>query len=85
MNFPMVKIEKISQNISPFGGVSFVHDMFNSYDMRKLIDKESGTRVSICGYTYGTLWETGSTCLCVAAVVLKIYWGLFHIWTHHIA
>jgi len=55
MNFPMVKVQKISQNISPFGGISFVHDMFNSYGMGKLIDKELGTRVSTCGYTYSTL------------------------------
>ena len=56
MNFSMVKVEKISQNFTPFGGISFVHDLFKSSGMRKLIDKELGMRVSTCGYTYGTLF-----------------------------
>ena len=56
MNFSMVKIEKISQNITPFGGISIVHDMFQRSGLRKLIEKELGTRVSTCGYTYGTLF-----------------------------
>jgi hypothetical protein len=51
----MVKIEKISQPITPFGGISFVHDMFKQSGIRKLIDKELGIRVSTCGYTYGSL------------------------------
>jgi len=55
MNFPMVKIEKISQNITPFGGICIVHDMFKRFGLLKLIGKELGTRVSTCGYTYGTL------------------------------
>jgi hypothetical protein len=52
----MVKVEKISQNITPFGGISFVHDMFEASGLRKLIDKELGIRVSTCGYTYGILF-----------------------------
>jgi len=53
----MVKVEKISQHITPFGGISFVHDMFTRSGLRKLIDKELGIRVSTCGYTYGTLFS----------------------------
>ena len=49
-------LKKISQHITPFGGISFVHDMFKRSGLRKLIDKELGMRVSTCGYTYGTLW-----------------------------
>jgi hypothetical protein len=52
----MVKVEKISQNITPFGGISFVHDMFRRSGLRKLIDSELGARVSTCGYTYGSLF-----------------------------
>jgi len=52
----MVKVEKISQNVTPFGGISFVHDMFKRSGLRKLIDKELGARVSTCGYTYGSLF-----------------------------
>jgi len=51
----MVKVEKISQNITPFGGISFVHDMFHRSGLHKLIDKELGMRVSTCGYTYSSL------------------------------
>jgi hypothetical protein len=54
----MVKIEKISQSITPFGGISFVHDMFKRSGLRKLIDRELGSRVSTCGYTYGSLLGT---------------------------
>ena len=56
MIFPMVKIEKISQNMTPFGGISIVHDMFKRFGLRKLIETELGARVSTCGYTYGTLF-----------------------------
>ena len=65
----MVKIERISQNITPFGGISIVHDMFKRLGLFKLIEKELGTRVSTCGYTYGTLFSNwfdlfmcGGTC-----------------------
>ena len=54
----MAKIEKISQNITSFGGISFVHDMFKRSGLLKLIDKELGMRVPTCGYTYGTLCDT---------------------------
>jgi hypothetical protein len=53
----MVKIEKISQNTTPFGGICFVHDMFKRSGLRKLINKELGMRVSTCGYSYGSLWS----------------------------
>ena len=47
----MVTVERISQTITPFGGISFVHSMFKVSGLRKLIDKELGIRVSTCGYT----------------------------------
>jgi hypothetical protein len=52
----MVKVEKISHNVTPFGGISFVHDKFRRSGLCKLIDKELGARVSTCGYTYGSLF-----------------------------
>ena len=51
----MVKVEKISEHLTPFGGISFVHEMFKSSGMSKLIDKELGKRFSTCGYTYNSL------------------------------
>jgi len=53
----MVKVEKISQNFTPYGGIYFVHDKYNLSGLRKLIDKELGMRVSTCGYTYGSLFS----------------------------
>jgi len=58
MIFPMAKIEKVSKNITPFGGVSIVHEMFKRYGLFKLIENELGARVSTCGYTYGTIFRT---------------------------
>ena len=52
----MAKIEKVSQNITPFGGVYFTHDMFKRSGLRKLVDSELGVRKSTCGYTYGNLF-----------------------------
>ena len=52
----MVKVEKISQKVTPFGKISFEHDMFHRFGLRKLIDKELEMRCSICGYTYVSLW-----------------------------
>jgi hypothetical protein len=52
----MAKIEKISQNITSFGGIYFVHDQFKRSGLRKLIDKELGVRASTCGYSYGNLF-----------------------------
>jgi len=51
----MVKIAKKFQNVTPFGGISLVHDLFKRSGLRQLVDKELGRRVSTCGYTYGSL------------------------------
>jgi len=51
----MVKIEKIDHNITPFGGISLVDDMFKRSGLPQLIDKELGNRSTTCGYTYGNL------------------------------
>jgi hypothetical protein len=51
----MTKIQKISKNITPFGGVFFVNDEFKNSGLRKLIDIQLGIRTSTKGYTYGNL------------------------------
>ena len=55
MNFSMVKVEKISQRFTPFGGISFVHDLFKRSGLCKLTDNELDIRSSTCGYTYSSL------------------------------
>jgi len=47
-----VKIQKISSNVSPFSGISFVNNEFNTVGMAQLIDKELGTRVKYVGFSY---------------------------------
>jgi len=51
----MAKIQKISKNITPFGGVFFVHEEFKRSGLCHLIDSQLGTRVSTQGYSYGNL------------------------------
>ena len=51
-NFFTVKIQKISSNVSPFSGISFVNNEFNTVGMAQLIDKELGTRVKYVGFSY---------------------------------
>jgi hypothetical protein len=51
----MAKVQKINRNITPFAGVSFVHEEFNKSGLLKLIDTELGMRVSTNDYSYGNL------------------------------
>jgi len=51
----MAKVQKISKNITPFGGVFFVNEEFNRSGLRNLIDSQLGNRVSTKGYSYGNL------------------------------
>jgi hypothetical protein len=52
----MAKVQKLSKNITPFSGVFFVNDEFNRCGLRKLIDKQLGSRISTQGYSYGNLF-----------------------------
>ena len=52
----MTKVQKISQNITPFAGVFFVNKEFNRSGLRKLIDSQLGVRNSTKGYSYGNLF-----------------------------
>ena len=51
----MAKIQIISKNVTPFGGVFFVNEEFSRSGLRNLIDKELGIRISTKGYSYGNL------------------------------
>jgi hypothetical protein len=51
----MAKIQKKSKNITPFAGVFYVNEQFNSSGLRKLIDKQLGIRASTKDYSYGNL------------------------------
>jgi len=51
----MTKVQKISNNITPFAGVFYVNDEFKRSGLRKLIDSQLGYRVSTKGYSYGNL------------------------------
>ena len=43
---------KLSQNITPFAGVSFINDEFNRSGLSQLIDTELGTRGNGAKYLY---------------------------------
>jgi len=51
----MAKIQKISKNITPFGGIFFVNEEFKRSGLRNLIDSQLGIRASTKGYSYGNL------------------------------
>ena len=51
----VTKIKKISQNITPFAGISYVNSEFNNCGMAQLIDNELGQRVQTVGYSYSEI------------------------------
>lgn len=51
----MVKIQKISNTSTPFGGIFLVNEIFEQCGLSELIDKELGKRNSNLGYTYSNL------------------------------
>jgi hypothetical protein len=50
-----VKLQKISSNISPFAGISFVNNSFNECGFTQLIDNELGARVKTIGFSYSDI------------------------------
>ena len=50
-----MKIQKISSNVSPFTGISFVNNSFNETGISQLIDNELGTRVKTVGFPYSDI------------------------------
>jgi len=53
--FFTVKVQKISSDVSPFSGISFVNNEFNTVGMSQLIDNELGARVKIVGFSYSDI------------------------------
>ncbi len=50
-----MKLQKKSDNLSPFAGISFVNEEFDKIGLSQLIDKELGTRVKYFGYSYSDI------------------------------
>lgn len=50
-----MKVQKISSNVSPFAGISFVNNSFNETGIGQLIDNELGTRVKTVGFSYSDI------------------------------
>jgi hypothetical protein len=53
----MAKIQKKSQNTTPFAGIYFVNDEFNHLRLNYLIDKQLGMRNSTKSYFYSNLFR----------------------------
>jgi len=50
-----IKVQKLSDSVSPFAGISFVNALFNQCGLSNLIDTELGTRVQTTGYQYSEI------------------------------
>ena len=64
-----MKVQKISSNVRPFAGISFVNNEFDKVGMSQLIDSELGARVKIVGFSYsdiiknlGNVFYSGGDC-----------------------
>lgn len=53
-----MKVQKVSQIITSFGGINFVHDAFNRSGLSSLIDKQLGTRCATAGYQHSDLFRS---------------------------
>lgn len=50
-----MKIQHFSQNITPFAGIFFVNEVFETSGLNQLIDSQLGMRTSTCGYRYSDI------------------------------
>jgi hypothetical protein len=50
-----MKVQKISTNVSPFAGISFVNNSLNETGISQLIDNELGARVKTVGFSYSDI------------------------------
>lgn len=50
-----MKIQKYSNTVSPFAGISLVNHLFNKAGLSQLIDTELGNRVKTVGYSYSDI------------------------------
>jgi len=53
-----MKVQKISSNVSPFAGISFVNNSLNTTGISQLIDNELGARVKTVGFSYSDIIKT---------------------------
>ncbi|MBZ4656967.1 MAG: hypothetical protein PWQ17_2624 [Anaerophaga sp.] len=51
-----MKLQKVSQTITPFAGISFIHEEFNKSGLSYLIDNHLGARKWI---RQGRQWKLG--------------------------
>lgn len=63
MKIYRTKVQKISDTVTPFAGISFVDAAFNRIGLSRLIDKELGMRSKSIGYTYSEIFRTWSDLL----------------------
>lgn len=56
-NFMAIKVQKFSDTVNPFSGISFVNDNFNKIGMSQLIDNELGSRVELFGFKYSDIFR----------------------------
>jgi hypothetical protein len=47
-----VKLQRLSSNINPFAGISFVNNSLNEREFAQLIDNEFGASVKILDFSY---------------------------------
>lgn len=59
-----MKLQKISTNVSPFAGISFVNNEFKKSGMSQLIDNEIGARVKTVGYSYSDIIRSLTNVFC---------------------
>ncbi len=59
-----MKLQKISTNISPFAGISFVNSEFNKVGLTQLIDNELGARVKTFGFSYSDIIRNVTNIFC---------------------
>jgi hypothetical protein len=52
-----IKVQKFSDTVNPFSGISFVNDNFNKIGMSQLIDNELGSRVELFGFKYSDIFR----------------------------
>ena len=53
----VTKIQKLSQNITPFAGISYVNSEFTRCCLAQLIDNELGVRALRVGYSYSDIFR----------------------------
>ena len=53
-----MKVQKISSNVSPFAGISFVNQSLFETGISQLIDNELGARVKTVGFSCSDIIKT---------------------------